>query len=230
MRRPAPAARGMEPVLEGRDDPEVAAAAAQAPEQVGYLALARGHEAAVGGDNVRRDQVVAGKAVLALGAGRCRRRASGPRCRCVDGTARSSKAEHLRLAVKLAPRQARLRAHVHMLGRRGSPSRAERWISRPPSHRAFPATLWPPARIASSRSWARPKPSAALTSATPCSARPRRAACRSSRCGACAPRRSPDRPGRSRLRVAPRAVRPGRPRPPRRQSTPARRPRWLIDR
>ena len=45
--------------------------------------------------------------------------------------------------------------------------RAERSITRPPSHRAFPATLWPPPRIASSRPWARPEPSAALTSATP---------------------------------------------------------------
>ena len=101
----------MEPVLEGRDDPEVAAAAAQAPEQVGVLALARGHEAAVGGDDVRRDQVVAGKAVLALepadAAAERQARDAGAR----DGAAGGREAERLRLAVELAPRQARLRAH-----------------------------------------------------------------------------------------------------------------------
>src|SRR6476469_5970211 len=100
----------MEPVLEGRDDPKVAAAA-QAPEQVGVLTLARGHEAAVGGDAVRRDQVVAGKAVLALepadAAAERQARDAGAR----DGAAGGREAERLRLAVELAPRQARLRAH-----------------------------------------------------------------------------------------------------------------------
>jgi hypothetical protein len=44
---------------------EVAAAAAQPPEQVGVLVLAGRHELAVGGDDIRRQQVVAGQAVLA---------------------------------------------------------------------------------------------------------------------------------------------------------------------
>src|SRR6476661_4526193 len=106
----------MEPVLEGCDDPEVAAAAAQAPEQVGVLALARGQEAAVGGDDVRRDQVVAGKAVLALepadAAAERQTRDAGAR----DGAAGGREAERLRLAVELAPRQARLRAHGARVG------------------------------------------------------------------------------------------------------------------
>ncbi len=51
--------------LERRDDPEVAAAAAQTPEQVGVLLLARDHELAVGGDDVTRAQVVDREAELA---------------------------------------------------------------------------------------------------------------------------------------------------------------------
>ena len=49
----------MELELEPRDDAEVAAAAAQAPEQVGVLRLARVDEPAVGGDDVGADEVVA---------------------------------------------------------------------------------------------------------------------------------------------------------------------------
>ena len=51
--------------LELRDDAEVAAAAAQAPEQVGVLGLGRVDEPAVCGDDVGADEVVAGEAVLA---------------------------------------------------------------------------------------------------------------------------------------------------------------------
>jgi hypothetical protein len=49
--------------LEGGHHAEVAAAAAQRPEQVRVLRLAGGQEAAVGGDHVGRQQVVAGQAV-----------------------------------------------------------------------------------------------------------------------------------------------------------------------
>ena len=48
------------------DDAEVAAAAAQAPEQVGVLVVGRGHDAAVGGHDLGLDQVVAREAELAL--------------------------------------------------------------------------------------------------------------------------------------------------------------------
>ena len=51
--------------LEGGDDAEVAASAAQAPEEVGVLRRARGEDLAVGGDHLGRAQVVAGQAVLA---------------------------------------------------------------------------------------------------------------------------------------------------------------------
>ena len=56
---------GMQPVLQRGRDPEVPAAATQAPEQLGVLVLARVHELAVGGDDVGGEQVVAGQADLA---------------------------------------------------------------------------------------------------------------------------------------------------------------------
>src|SRR6185503_1246998 len=55
---------GMEAELERGDDPEVAAAPAQTPEQVRVLFLAGSQELAVGGDDVGGKQVVAGQAVL----------------------------------------------------------------------------------------------------------------------------------------------------------------------
>ena len=52
----------MELELELRDDAEIAAAAAQPPEQLGVLGLARMDEPAVGGDDIRGGEVVAGEA------------------------------------------------------------------------------------------------------------------------------------------------------------------------
>ena len=51
--------------FELRDDAEVASASAKAPEQVRVLGLGRVDEAAVCGDEVGCDEVVAGEAVLA---------------------------------------------------------------------------------------------------------------------------------------------------------------------
>ena len=68
--------------LELGDDAEVAAAAAQRPVQVGVLGRRRGHDAAVGGDDLRRHEVVAAQPRLVAEASRCRRRASGRRRRC----------------------------------------------------------------------------------------------------------------------------------------------------
>ncbi len=56
---------GMQLELELRDDPEVAAAAAEAAQELRILALAGVHELAVGSDDVRTDQVVAGEPVAA---------------------------------------------------------------------------------------------------------------------------------------------------------------------
>ena len=55
---------GVQIELELRDDAEVAAAAAQPPQQVGVLGLARVDEPAVRGDDVGRREVVAGESEL----------------------------------------------------------------------------------------------------------------------------------------------------------------------
>jgi hypothetical protein len=54
----------VQPELELGDDAEVAAAAADAPEQVGVLVLAGPYHPAVGEDDLSRDEVVAGQAEL----------------------------------------------------------------------------------------------------------------------------------------------------------------------
>ena len=54
--------QGVEPVLQRRDNAEVPAATAEPPQKVRPLLGARPHQAAIGGDDVRRQQVVAGKA------------------------------------------------------------------------------------------------------------------------------------------------------------------------
>jgi hypothetical protein len=56
----------MEPELEHRDDPEVRAGTAQAPEELRLLLFARADEAAVGGHELRREWVVDRQAEPAL--------------------------------------------------------------------------------------------------------------------------------------------------------------------
>jgi hypothetical protein len=54
----------IEAILELGDDPEVAAAAAQAPEEIFVFPLAGGHDAAIGGDHLGRNEIVGAQAVL----------------------------------------------------------------------------------------------------------------------------------------------------------------------
>ena len=54
----------MEPELEGRDDPEVRAGAAQAPEKLGMLIRRRADDPAVRGDELDGEQVVEGQPEL----------------------------------------------------------------------------------------------------------------------------------------------------------------------
>ena len=51
----------MHAVLDRGDDAEVAAAAAQAPEEIGVLLLGRADEMTVGGDDIEGQCVVAGE-------------------------------------------------------------------------------------------------------------------------------------------------------------------------
>src|SRR5271168_473701 len=55
----------MKLVLERGNDTEIAAAAAQAPEQIRMLIGARSQKLSVGGDDVSRQQVVAAETMLA---------------------------------------------------------------------------------------------------------------------------------------------------------------------
>src|SRR5215210_1401343 len=54
----------MEPILEGGGDAEIAAAATQSPEEVGVLVRTSRQHVALGCNQVNRQQVIAGEAVL----------------------------------------------------------------------------------------------------------------------------------------------------------------------
>ena len=85
--------------LERRDDPEVAAAAPETPEQVGVLLLARDHELAVGGDDVARAQVVDREAVLPHQVADAAAERETSDAGVADDPAGDAKPEHLALAV-----------------------------------------------------------------------------------------------------------------------------------
>jgi len=101
----------MQAVLERRHQAQVAAAPAQAPEQIGVLGGAGREEAAVGGDDIGRQEIVDDETALAhqpaqAAAERETRDASGR-----DLAAGRRQPEGLRLVVELAPRHAALRLH-----------------------------------------------------------------------------------------------------------------------
>jgi hypothetical protein len=95
-------------VLERRDDAEIAATAAQTPEELRVLAFARMHEMAVGGDDVGGLQVVAGEAETAAEAAEtaAERETGGPRVR--DGTGCGREPERRALTIELAEQRAGL--------------------------------------------------------------------------------------------------------------------------
>ena len=103
-------AEGHEVELELGDDPEVAAAATEAPEEVRVLVGGRLHELAVCGDDVDPAQLVDRQAVLAHDPAdpAAERQARDARVR--DDPRRRGQAERLRLAVELAEQDARLHA------------------------------------------------------------------------------------------------------------------------
>ena len=100
----------MEPVLERGDDAEIAAAAAQAPEQFRVLLGARRHQFAVGGDDVGRDEVVAAEPVLAHQPAEPAAQGQPGDAGGRDHPAGAGETESLGLAVVLAPGQAGLGA------------------------------------------------------------------------------------------------------------------------
>jgi hypothetical protein len=101
---------GVQAVFERGDDPEVPAAAAHTPEQVGVDTLARGQELAVGRDEIDREQVVDGCPVLAhQPADAAAERQAGDSGVGHD-PADGRQPEELRLSVELAPQDTGLRA------------------------------------------------------------------------------------------------------------------------
>ena len=98
----------MQLVFERGDDAEVAAAAAQSPEQVRVIVGARGQEPAIGGDDVGGEQVVAGQAVLALQPADAAAEGEAGDAGRRHGAAGGGESEGLGLAVELSPGQARL--------------------------------------------------------------------------------------------------------------------------
>jgi hypothetical protein len=94
--------------LERRDDAEVAARAADRPEEILVLGRARTAELAVRGDDVDREEAVDREPVLAaqMSHAAVQRQAGDARRR--DDAPGHREAEQLRLAVRVAPRGARL--------------------------------------------------------------------------------------------------------------------------
>ena len=158
----------MQRELELCHDAEVAAAAAQPPEEICVLGLARVDELPVGRHDVGADEVVAGEAVLAhQPADPAAERVAADAGRRHEPAGRRQPVG-LRLVVDGGP--GRAAADVRRRRAAGStrtPVIGERSITSPPSHVENPAMLWPPPRIASFSWLLRAKPIAAATSAAP---------------------------------------------------------------
>ncbi len=157
----------VEPVAEAGRDPEVAAAAAERPEEVGVLRFGRRQQPAVGGDDVDRQQVVDRHPVLAhQPAHPAAERQPGD----ADGrhvAARRRQPVDRGCERCTRPRSGRLPPRRRAA--RGSTSSRfmrERSRTSPSSTVPYPAGLCPPPRTASGRSLVRAKSTAAITSAT----------------------------------------------------------------
>ena len=146
----------VQPELELGHDPEVAAASAQPPEQVGVLGLARADHVAVRGDHLERDDVVARRGRAGGRASPSRRRGSARRRRCATRCPRSSPGR-----APAPPGRARRAARRPGPTRGAAPGSTRtppigvRSIISPPSGTASPTTLCPPQRTPISRSCSR---------------------------------------------------------------------------
>src|SRR6202043_458635 len=103
-----PRADGMQPELELGDDSEVAATAAQAPEQVGMRIGGRAHDVAVRGDDGAGHDVVAGETILAREPAHTAAQRQPADAGMRDIASRRGKAEGLRGAVQRAEYRAAL--------------------------------------------------------------------------------------------------------------------------
>ncbi len=101
----------MQTVLEGGYDAEIAAAAAQRPEQIRVVGGTRLPEHAVRGDHIGRDQVVDGEPVFAHQPAQPAAERQTGDARAGDGASGGGKSEHLCLAVQLPPEHTALGSH-----------------------------------------------------------------------------------------------------------------------
>ena len=156
----------VEPKLELGDDPEVAAPAAEAPEQVVMLGAGGLDDVAVGGHDLEALDVVTGEPAAAAPAIPSRRQASGHRPRCArrcrrswPGHAQATPGRGSGAARRPGPGRvaARHRPRHAFIGVRS--------IISPPSGTESPSTLCPPHFTPMSRSCWRAKRIAAATSA-----------------------------------------------------------------
>jgi hypothetical protein len=92
---------GMEPELERGDDPEVPPSTADAPEQLELVRRAGPHDAAVGEDQLRRQEVVAGKAESPRQVAVAPAEREPPDTRVTHHPAGRAEAEPLRLGIEV---------------------------------------------------------------------------------------------------------------------------------
>src|SRR5215218_6298959 len=102
----------MEPVLEGGDDAEVAAAAAERPEQVRVLVGAGAQELTVCGHHLEGQDVVAGQPVFPCKPAYASAQRQPCYTRLRDDSRRYCQTEDVRLAIQLAQQHARLDARA----------------------------------------------------------------------------------------------------------------------
>ena len=128
-------AERVEPVLERGDHAEVAAAAPQAPEQVGVLLLAGDKKFPVGGDHVAGHEAVNGESEAAHEVADATPQGQPADAGVGDDAAGHGQPERLGLVVDVTPQTAALCPGVRASGSNRTPVMADRSITRPPSQR-----------------------------------------------------------------------------------------------
>ena len=188
----------VQPEQERGDDAEVAAAAADRPEEVGVLVGARADALAAGEHHLGLEQVVDRQAALArqVADAAAEREAADAGGR--DDPARGRQAVLVGGGVDLAPGAAAADPDRARLGSTSICFSGERSMTTPSSQVPSPAPLWPPPRTASSRSWSRGEANRRRDVVGVRAARDQRRPLVDHRVvDACAPRRSRRRRGRS---------------------------------
>ena len=101
----------VEAVFERRDHAEVAATAAERPEQVAVFMATGVNESAIGKHDVGTEQVVDGHPELAFEPSKAAAKRQAGDARVANRAARGRQSERLRLPIELGPAQSRFRAH-----------------------------------------------------------------------------------------------------------------------